>query len=183
MRRSQRSQIAHEAVARVAEGVATLPQDQESEDSVERLRDLVARGKVEVRAYLRSPLHAKAYLCWYDNHAEPGAAVVGSSNLTLAGFTGNTELNVRVTGDAEMETPRKWFDDLWRDSEDISLKFSSGARSVLGHGQDSTVSRLPEGAVRTLLHRCGRRAASGAASGPPPGKLPAGRGTPRVVHD
>ncbi len=120
VQRRQRSQIAQETVARVAEGVATLPQDQVSEDSVARLRDLVASGKVEVRAYLRSPLHAKAYLCWYDNHAEPGAAVVGSSNLTLAGFTGNTELNVRVTGDAEMEALRKWFNELWRDSEDIS---------------------------------------------------------------
>ena len=75
---------------------------------------------MEVRAYRRSPLHAQAYLCWYDNHAEPGAAVVGSSNLTLAGFSGNTELNVRVTGDAEIETLREWFDALWEDSEDIS---------------------------------------------------------------
>ena len=84
------------------------------------LRNLVAEGKVEVRTYLRSPLHAKAYLCWYDNHAEPGAAVVGSSNLTLAGFEGNTELNVRVSGDAEMAALKEWFDDLWDESEDIS---------------------------------------------------------------
>ncbi len=120
VRRSQRSQIAQETVARVAEGVAVLPQEQGTEVAVSKLRDIVSLGKVEVRAYLRSPLHAKAYLCWYDNHAEPGAAVVGSSNLTLAGFTGNTELNVRVTGDAEMAALREWFDALWGDSEDIS---------------------------------------------------------------
>ena len=46
--------------------------------------------------------------------------MVGSSNLTLAGFTGNTELNVRVTGDAEMSALRDWFGALWGDSEDIS---------------------------------------------------------------
>ncbi len=119
VRRSQRSRIAQETVSRVAEGVAALPQEKGTEDAVSKLRDMVALGKVEVRAYLRSPLHAKAYLCWYDNHAEPGAAVVGSSNLTLAGFAGNTELNVRVTGDAEMAALREWFDDLWGDSEDI----------------------------------------------------------------
>ena len=45
-------------------------------------RDLIASRLVEVRAYRLGPLHAKAYLCWYDNHAEPGAAVVSSSNLT-----------------------------------------------------------------------------------------------------
>ena len=120
VRRSQRSQIAQETVARVAEGVAVLPQEQGTEAAVSKLRDMVSLGKVEVRAYLRSPLHVKAYLCWYDNHAEPGAAVVGSSNLTLAGFAGNTELNVRVTGDAEMAALREWFDALWGDSEDIS---------------------------------------------------------------
>ena len=120
VRRGQRSQIAQETVARVADGVAALPQEQVAEVAVTTLRDLEALGKSEVRAYLRSPPHAKAQLCWYDNHAEPGAAVVGSSNLTLAEFTGNTELNVRVTGDAEMAAMRDWFDALWKESEDIS---------------------------------------------------------------
>ena len=125
VQRRQRAEIAQEAVDRISDGVSTLPQTGGSVKAVAELRDLIAAGKVEVRAYLRSPLHAKAYLCWYDNHAEPGAAVVGSSNFTLAGFSGNTELNVRVTGNAEMETLRKWFEDLWNDSEDISQALES----------------------------------------------------------
>ena len=28
----------------------------------------------DVWTYAREFLHAKAYLCWYDNHAEPGTA-------------------------------------------------------------------------------------------------------------
>ena len=120
IRRRERAEIAQQTVDRIAEGVSVLPQEGGTEATVAQLRDLVTAGKVAVRAYLRSPLHAKAYLCWYANHAEPGAAVVGSSNLTLAGFTGNTELNVRVTGDAEMAALRDWFDTLWADSEDIS---------------------------------------------------------------
>ena len=108
----------------IATGVSLLPQTGESQRAVSVLHDLVASGLVEVRAYRRSPLYAKTYLCWYDNHAEPGAAVVGSSNLTLAGFSGNTELNVRVTGDAEMAALREWFDALWEDSEDISQMLS-----------------------------------------------------------
>ena len=119
VRRRQRAEIAQRTVDRIAEGVSVLPQTEGTEDAVAKLRDMVASGKVEVRAYLRSPLHAKAYLCWYGDHAEPGAAVVGSSNFTLAGFTGNTELNVRVTGDAEMRVLREWFEELWKDSEDI----------------------------------------------------------------
>ena len=120
VQRRQRESVAQQSVNHIASGVAVLPQTTDSERAVCALRDMVASGKVEVRSYLRSPLHAKAYLCWYDNHAEPGAAVVGSSNLTLAGFTGNTELNVRVTGDAEMEALREWFEALWADSQDIS---------------------------------------------------------------
>ena len=120
VQRRQRDEIAQQTVERIAEGVSVLPQEKGAETAVSRLKDMIAVKRIEVRAYLKSPLHAKAYLCWYDDHAEPGAAVVGSSNLTLAGFTGNTELNVRVTGDAEMSELRDWFDVLWEDSEDIS---------------------------------------------------------------
>ncbi|MCY3923790.1 MAG: phospholipase D-like domain-containing protein, partial [Chloroflexi bacterium] len=121
VRRSERSEVARQAVDHIADGVAQLPQEQGTEAAVKQIRDLVADGLVEVRTYVKSPLHAKAYLCWYEeDHAEKGAAVVGSSNLTLAGFEGNTELNVRVTGDNEMDTLKDWFDNLWRESEDIN---------------------------------------------------------------
>ena len=118
--RSQRQNIADEAVSSVARSVAAMPQTDASKGAVEKLRQSVASGLLEVRAYPRGFLHAKAYLCWYDSHAEPGAAIVGSSNFTLAGFTGNTELNVRVTGDDEMATLKDWFENLWADSVDVS---------------------------------------------------------------
>ena len=118
--RSRRQAIADEAVSGVARSVAAMPQTDASQGAVEKMRQLVASGLMEVRAYPRGFLHAKAYLCWYDSHAEPGAAIVGSSNFTLAGFTGNTELNVRVTGDDEMATLKDWFENLWVDSVDVS---------------------------------------------------------------
>ena len=120
IRRSHRDAAAQDAVERIAAGVAAMPQADDAQQTVLRLRDMVAAGFLEVRTYPRGLLHAKAYLCWYDNHAEPGAGIVGSSNFTLAGFTGNTELNVRVTGDAEMAELARWFDALWDDSVDIS---------------------------------------------------------------
>ena len=119
VRRRDRPGVARQAVDHIAQGVAQLPQEDSAEASVNALRDLVASGAVEVRTYVKSPLHAKAYLCWYEGHAEKGSAVVGSSNLTLAGFEGNTELNVRVTGDDEMDALKEWFDNLWQDSVDI----------------------------------------------------------------
>ena len=44
---------------------------------------------------------------------------MGSSNFTLAGFSGNIDLNARVTGDSEMDALKNWFDALWEDSVDI----------------------------------------------------------------
>jgi HKD family nuclease len=120
VQRRQQDQLAQQAVAHVGQGIASLPQSEESQKAVTKLRDLIESGKIEVKAYLRGTLHAKAYLCWYDGHAEPGSAIVGSSNFTLAGFSGNTELNVRVTGDAEMAELKRWFDELWQDSKDIN---------------------------------------------------------------
>lgn len=120
--RRQRQTIADAAAAGVARGVAAMSQTDASQEAVEKLRQLVASGLMEVRAYPKGFLHAKAYFCWYDNHAEPGAAIVGSSNFTLAGFTGNTELNVRVTGDDDMAVLKDWFENLWTDSVDISTK-------------------------------------------------------------
>lgn len=120
VQRSQRDVSSREAVGSISTGVSTLPQTDDSQSSVAKLRDLIGAGFLEIRAYPKGLLHAKAYLCWYESHAEPGAAIVGSSNFTLAGFTGNTELNVRVTGDAEMNELSHWFNALWADSVDIT---------------------------------------------------------------
>ena len=118
--RRQRQQAADEARTAISDSVGAMPQTDESEAALNKLQGLVKSGLLEVRTYPKEFLHAKAYLCWYEGHAEPGAAIVGSSNFTLAGFVGNTELNVRVTGDVEMETLREWFENLWDDSIDIS---------------------------------------------------------------
>lgn len=121
VRKGKRSEVAEATVAAVAEGVGQMPQTAEAQTDVRTLREFIASGRIEIRTYPKGLLHAKAYLCWYDpNHAEPGSAIVGSSNFTLAGFTGNTELNVRVTGDTEMAELKRWFDELWAESVDVT---------------------------------------------------------------
>lgn len=124
VRRSELQRAAGQVIQDIGKGVSQLPQTEGSEQAVAKLRDLVTVGKVQVHAYLKGTLHAKAYLCWYpEGSVDPGSAIVGSSNFTLAGFTGNTELNVRVTGDAEMQALKDWFDSLWCDSADITQDF------------------------------------------------------------
>ena len=120
VQRSQREVFSRDSVDEIVTGVSVLPQTNDTQQAVAKLREMIGAGFLEIRAYPKELLHAKAYLCWYDSHAEPGAAIVGSSNFTLAGFSGNTELNVRVTGDAEMAELSRWFDALWADSVDIT---------------------------------------------------------------
>jgi len=53
-----------------------------------------------------------------DRH-ENGIAIVGSSNLTLSGVTHNTELNVVVQGNDNHAELVRWFEDLWKESQDF----------------------------------------------------------------
>ena len=46
--------------------------------------------------------------------------IVGSSNLTLAGLTHNSELNVAVHGNENHAQLSAWFDRLWAESTDFS---------------------------------------------------------------
>lgn len=124
VRRSEQEEIGAGAVRTLSENVARLPQTDGEQAGVRRLCELVSEGRVEIKTYPKGMLHAKAYLCWYGQGAEPGAAIVGSSNFTLAGFTGNTELNVRVTGDAQMAALREWFEALWAESVDVSAEIA-----------------------------------------------------------
>jgi len=53
-----------------------------------------------------------------DRH-EKGIAIVGSSNLTLAGVSHNTELNVVVQGNDNHAALKDWFKELWDEAQDF----------------------------------------------------------------
>ncbi len=92
--------------------------------SVYLLRDLIALKKVEIKVYTGQAnyFHAKAYLMGRENQKYDGYAIVGSSNFSFGGLTGNTELNV-LTMDSYASL-KSWFEDLWcsEDVKDFSLE-------------------------------------------------------------
>ena len=64
-------------------------------------------------------LHAKAYLFLQELDSQNifkkyMAGIVGSSNLTPSGLTGNTELNVILRDPKDLQHLEKWFDELWK---------------------------------------------------------------------
>ena len=183
--RRQRQAAATDAAAGISGGIASMAQTDDTQATVERLQGLVTSGLLEVRAYPREFLRAKAYLCWYDNHAKPGAAIVGSSNFTLAGFTDNTELNVRVTGDAEMAELSRWFEALWERLGGHQRPGDPDPRRQLGGPAVPAVPGLPEGTLRALRRAVRQWRAPAPGTGPPggPGQLPTGRGPAGAGHD
>ena len=105
--------------------IARMPQEDPAESGLRRLRDLVAEDRIQARMYPRGRLHAKAYIFDYrqDGRFERGMGIVGSSNLTLAGLTANTELNVAVHGNDNHAQLKAWFESLWRDAVPIESAF------------------------------------------------------------
>ena len=75
-----------------------------------------------VRAYLKDRMHAKAYIGYTGLEFAPGTAIIGSTNFSAAGFTGNTELNYPVTHGGNISEVKDWFERLWVESEPVSEK-------------------------------------------------------------
>jgi superfamily II DNA/RNA helicase len=109
--------------------IELMDQTDDAEAMLNTLVQMIRAKRLKVRVYTKGRLHAKAYIFDYgtvfDSHGNPldrhekGIAIVGSSNLTLAGVSHNTELNVLVQGnDNHLELVR-WFDELWNDAQEF----------------------------------------------------------------
>lgn len=75
-------------------------------------------GQIKCRIYTKKKFHAKAYITHSKLAVVGSSALVGSSNFTYPGLTGNVELNVQLR--REVEELQRWFDDHWNDSVDVT---------------------------------------------------------------
>jgi phosphatidylserine/phosphatidylglycerophosphate/cardiolipin synthase-like enzyme len=95
----------------------------EAEKILRKLVEQLRSHRLQLKQFMRYPLHAKLYIVHRDFHGSEMLDYVGSSNLTLAGLTGQGELNIDV---ADQDAARKlsdWFEERWADplNEDLSL--------------------------------------------------------------
>ena len=92
-----------------------LPTKQD-EWTLRRLSAQLKSGKVAVRLFLKESLHAKLYLAYRPtDFSSKIVAIMGSSNFTYSGFTGQGELNADFTDSDHVEKLANWFDDRWND--------------------------------------------------------------------
>lgn len=80
--------------------------------------DAVASGKIKCRVYTKKKFHAKAYITHSKLAVVGSSALVGSSNFTFPGLTGNVELNVQLR--REVEELQAWYEAHWNEAEDVS---------------------------------------------------------------
>lgn len=98
-----------------------LPTKQD-EWTLRRLSSQLKDKKVCVKLYLREPLHAKLYLAHRpEDHANKIISIMGSSNLTYSGFTGQGELNAEFTDSDHAEKLAKWFDERWNERQCLDI--------------------------------------------------------------
>ena len=118
--RRQETDAVQATVANIGRNAAIQPQDDAGEAGIKSLAALVAAGKIEVRAYLKDRMHAKAYIGYTGIPSAPGTAIIGSANFSAAGFAGNTELSYPVTHAGDVAEIRGWFERLWQEGEPVS---------------------------------------------------------------
>ena len=78
-----------------------LPTKQD-EATLRRLSTQLKEKKVVVKLYLREPLHAKLYLAYKPESRMDKSAILGSSNLTYSGLTGNGELDADIENNRDL---------------------------------------------------------------------------------
>ncbi len=128
-KRTEAGKMAEETAGNLRNAVEWMDQTDEAQELIAGLIRMIEEKRLKVRVYTNGRLHAKAYICDYGKVFDPlgheverhekGIAVVGSSNLTLAGLTHNTELNVLVQGNQNHKELVRWFDDLWKEAQEF----------------------------------------------------------------
>ena len=86
--------------------------------------------KLEFRAYPSGNIHAKVYISRYsEEQVSFGSVITGSSNFSHSGLIGNREFNVELKDKGDVDFALDQFEDLWKDSVDLSEKFVETVRS------------------------------------------------------
>ena len=109
--------------------------------------------KLRCRVYDRRKFHAKCYLAHGRPDAADSRALVGSSNMTIAGLTQNIELNVRVEG-PPVAVLREWYEQRWNEARDAAPEL---LRALERHVREFSPFEVY---ARALACLCGRRAPS-----------------------
>ena len=97
---------------------------QQVDEGVSKFLEWLKNGKLEIKAYPASNIHAKLYIMTFvKGDRDIGRVITGSSNFTKAGLIDNLELNVELKNRADYDFALQKFNELWENAVDVSDKY------------------------------------------------------------
>ncbi len=92
----------------------------EKENAIRKFLEWIKSGKLQIKYYPHSPLHAKLYIFKSRSGIDLGRVITGSSNFTASGLKDNLEFNVELKNYADVKFAIERFEELWEKCVDIS---------------------------------------------------------------
>ncbi|MCX8058431.1 MAG: helicase-related protein [Spirochaetes bacterium] len=91
------------------------------EEGVIKFIEWIKSGKLQIRAYPSKNIHAKLYIITFaEGDRDIGRVITGSSNFTKSGLIDNLEFNVELKNRSDYEFAKSKFEELWKESVDVS---------------------------------------------------------------
>ena len=121
----RKEQVLSDSKDNIKKSLEYMEQTTSDKTVVDELIELMKNKKIEVRVYPKEKLHAKAYLLEFKDSAYGlGTGIVGSSNLSIAGISTSSELNLKTTNDGDIIQLLEWFDKRWEDGLPFTEDFN-----------------------------------------------------------
>lgn len=118
------SEVQQQIEKLIEQEMADSEDRQEIEEGIRRFIEWVRQGKLQIRAYPSRNIHAKLYIMTFrEGDRDIGRVITGSSNFSRSGFEDNLEFNVELKNFADYEFAERKFEELWKDSVDVSENY------------------------------------------------------------
>ena len=122
----RKTKVISDSKYNIKQSLEYMNQSIEDRTVVELLIEMMKTKQLEVKVYPKEKLHAKAYIFQPKNtDFTQGMGIVGSSNLSIAGISHNSELNLKTYNSPDVNQLLTWFNELWEEglsfTEDFNL--------------------------------------------------------------
>lgn len=101
------------------ESIEAAKERDDTLSGLKAVRESLTTGHIKARVYTKAKFHPKCYLMDSIEPLPVDFAVVGSSNFTASGMTRNLELNLFTTDQMHIQSLRQWYEEVWKEGEDV----------------------------------------------------------------
>lgn len=100
-----------------------------AETGINKFIEFVKNGKLEIRVYPHSPIHAKVYIMRKDlsKSEDYGKVITGSSNFSQSGLVDQLEFNVELKDSRDVKFAEERFEELWKNSVPVNDEYVANA--------------------------------------------------------